>query len=355
MIPKIGHAPVASPRVHAQFLDFSLHMPYSLTKAPIPIETAQAIVYSHLGNQRRIAGFQELDEGFFSTAYQIDLEDGLRCVLKIAPPDSVKLLRYEKNILQAEVAVMRLARQQAGIPAPEIYSYDPTRSLLEREFFIMQFLPGVPFHKLKPQLGEAEQREIERAIGALTRRMNAITGESFGYFAESQARYASWRECFQDMLAGVLLDGREAGVDLPYSEIAALAQPLYPALDEVTESRLVHWDLWDGNVFVDPQALQVTGLIDFERALWGDPLMEFCFLPFPEGSAYRDGYAQDMLVTPGQQRRRILYNIYLYLIMVIECTYRQYDSDNHQEAWARAQLAGQMERLTRSRLDDLAA
>jgi len=40
----------------------------------------------------------------------------------------------------------------------------------------------------------------------------------------------------------------------------------------------------------------------------------------------------------------MLYNLYLYLIMVIEYTYRQYET-HEQENWARSMLAAGLERL----------
>ena len=45
-----------------------------------------------------------------------------------------------------------------------------------------------------------------------------------------------------------------------------------------------------------------------------------------------------------QQRRRALYNIYLYLIMIIECYYRRYENDK-QETWARGQLQRELDGL----------
>jgi len=37
-------------------------------------------------------------------------------------------------------------------------------------------------------------------------------------------------------------------------------------LDVVRTPRLIHFDLWDGNILVE--AGQITGLIDGERAFW---------------------------------------------------------------------------------------
>ncbi|MEW5869503.1 MAG: hypothetical protein AB1894_09520 [Chloroflexota bacterium] len=59
-----------------------------------------------------------------------------------------------------------------------------------------------------------------------------------------------------------------------------------------------------------------------------------------------EGYGVDLLATPGARIRRTLYNIYLWLIMIIECTYRQYETKD-QESWARGKLIEEVERLPR--------
>jgi hypothetical protein len=61
-----------------------------------------------------------------------------------------------------------------------------------------------------------------------------------------------------------------------------------------------------------------------------------------------EGYGRPMLDTPARRARRILYNIYFYLIVIIESYYRQYDTPDF-ERWGRRQLD-----LTLARLDELA-
>jgi aminoglycoside phosphotransferase (APT) family kinase protein len=148
------------------------------------------------------------------------------------------------------------------------------------------------------------------------------------------------------MLDDVLVDGIDAGVELPlpYDEIQDRVSPFYPVLDAGTAPQLVHWDLWDGNIFVDPDTRRINGIVDFERALWGDPLMECQFEFRGPQSAYAEGYGRPMFLTEADALRRILYNVYLYAIMVVECTYRRYDNDR-QERWARGKLADELARL----------
>jgi aminoglycoside phosphotransferase (APT) family kinase protein len=147
---------------------------------------------------------------------------------------------------------------------------------------------------------------------------------------------------FDDLLA----DGEARRVPLPldYAALRARVEAVTPVLDEVQTPQLVHWDLWDGNIFVDGPSGRITGIIDFERALWGDPLMEFQYRTLETTPAFRLGYGRSLLESPTAPARRTLYNLYLYLIMIIECSYRAYETDD-QEQWARQQLLAELARL----------
>jgi len=318
---------------------------YSLSKTSVPADALHKIVRHHFSG--RAARFiVELEDGLYNAAYRIELADGQVAILKVAPSDHVRVLRYEKEIMRAEVEMMRLVRAETAVPVPEIYVYDTSRQLIDNDFYLMAGIPGVPFNKLRKTLSEPEQAAIDRQAGDLTRQINALRGSAFGYVAQPERHAPTWRTAFERMLEGVLADGVDAQVELPlsYDEIRARVAPWTTVLDAVTLPQLVHWDLWDGNIFVDPEAHRINGIVDFERALWGDPLMEVQFEFRGPQSAYAEGYGTPMFSTPEDTIRRCLYNVYLYAIMVIECTYRRYDHDG-QERWARGKLAGEMARL----------
>jgi hypothetical protein len=112
-------------------------------------------------------------------------------------------------------------------------------------------------------------------------------------------------------------------------------------LEDVKEPALVDWDMWDGNIFVNPETKAITGIVDFERALWGDPLMEVNFGAFGLKPGLVHGYGVDLFVAPNAQICRALYNVYLWLIMVIECTFRQFETKD-QELWARQKLIDEL-------------
>lgn len=322
----------------------------SISKTQIAPATAAAIVERAFGADAALAELQELTEGFFNAAYLLRLAGGRRCVLKIAPPANVPVLRYERNIIYAEVATIELVRARTSVPAPAVLHFDDTCQLVGSPYFLMEYLPGVPLHHLRQRLSAAEQQPIDRAIGGYLREINAIGGAAFGYATPGAPRYACWKDAFLAMLDGVLADGQALGIALPrpYATLREQVARQAHALAPIGTPQLVHWDLWDGNIFVDPETRQISGVIDFERALWGDPLMEFQFRAPANLPELDDAYGRRMLETGPQRQRRLLYNIYLYLIMVIECTYRQYPTDD-QERWAREQLAQDLERLSAER------
>jgi len=291
----------------------------------------------------------ELTEGYFNAAYRLTLEDGLTCVLKVAPPDAVKVMRYEKSIMRTEVEVLRLVRADTEMPVPAVYGYDSSRQILPVDYFVMEVIHGVPLNTLRKALPGDTLAAIDRELGRLLRQMNRIEGRAFGYYAQPEFQFPTWRAAFPAMLEMVLADGEALNVPLPYELLRRGLERHFELLEAVEAPYLLHWDLWDGNVFVDPETQHITGIIDFERALWGDPLMEFGFREGKASAAFQEGYGVDLLDTPEALRRRSLYDVYLDLILIIEGAYRQY-GDNQQEVWARAKLDRELQflGLTRS-------
>lgn len=317
----------------------------SLSKTPVSFAAARQVAVQRLGRDDLI-DFQEMIDGYFNAAYRLTFAAGLNCVLKVAPLPGVRVLRYEQNILQTEVTALRLVKERTTVPVPAVLYADDSREILPTPYFVMEFIPGEALHKLRPTLPAEAQAQIDQQIGRCLRQMNQITSPSFGYPARPEERHSRWQIAFDRMLANLLQDGLEMDVRLPldYPVLRRRLASHYAVLDEVATPSLVHWDLWDGNIFIDPDTLHITGIIDFERALWADHLMECNFGAFGLNPAFLEGYGLALPYTPAQARRRALYNTYLYLVMVIECSSRQYPT-NDQETWARAQLERQLEEL----------
>lgn len=271
---------------------------------------------------------EELKEGWFNAAYALRLADGTEVVLKIAPPKGAEVMSYERNIMETEVSAMRLVRENPLIPVPKIHFHDATRDVCDADYFFMEKLKGASLAHVKPSLPPETRASLEFRTGEIVREINGFTGTWFGYPGNRELRSGSWRSAFLAIVDSVLEDGRRKGADYGHEidAIRAVVLKHAPALEVVATPRLVHWDAWDTNFFVENG--EVTGLLDFERALWADPLMEAQFSPlFGESSKnILRGYGKTSFSSEEERRCR-LYTLHLALVMQTECLYRSYDTD----------------------------
>ena len=270
----------------------------------------------------------EMTDGWFNAVYNVGLSDGRETVLKIAPPANARLMTYETNLIATEVGAMRLVRTNRAVPVPEIYAFDDTRTLCDAPYFFMEKLAGENLEHAKASLTQEAQARIRFEIGEIMRKINAFSGDYFGYPGNPELRAGDWRSAFLKIMDSVLADGQARGVDygIALPDLRGVIENHAPVLDEVRAPRLVHWDGWDMNFFVRDE--RITGLVDFERALWADPLMEAQFRPFG-GTFANDvfrGYGKSSF-TPSEERRCALYTLHLGLVMITECAYRNYDTD----------------------------
>jgi len=315
----------------------------SISKTPIKRDLAEAIVGDAFGAVT-VQAFDELRDGWFNAAYAITLADGRRVVLKVAPPPSVEILSYERDIIRAEVEALRLVRAHTKAPVPEVLWFDDTCGHANSPLFLMTFVPGVSLLAARAEIDEARQAMIDRDLGRHLRAINGIRGGHFGRLASSAPRHASWRDAFTELWSGLLDDGRRKAVDLPvpYDAVFEAFEAAAPACDDVAEPVLVYWDLWDGNVLVDPVTAKLAGMLDLERALWADPLMESQFAPHELRPELLAAYGPIDRDSSSARCRRAAYTLYLHVVMAIEGAYRQYPDDFIGD-WARSQLAADVD------------
>ncbi|GGX43800.1 phosphotransferase family protein [Streptomyces chartreusis] len=309
----------------------------SLTKRHLSPEDLDALLLGSLGSGCRLEA--ELTDGWFNTAYRVRLDDGRRAVVKVAPLPDTSVLRYERGILATEAMVYRrIARLPGGgVPTPELLHAG-------EEFIAVSVLDGTPWDKAGDGLPASTQRALRRELGAVAARLHTLAPEDgrFGYpAAESALSAPDWRTAFTAMVEALLDDAERwrSPLGVPPADIRTLLAEGTDALDEVTEPRLVHSDLWPGNIFIDAgdsdRRPRITGLIDHERAFWGDPAAELVSLAYggPTGpdSDLVAGYTEAggaLHFTPALRHRLALYHLYLGLLLVVECGPRGYGPDH---------------------------
>ncbi len=258
-----------------------------------------------------------LGEATYNTAYRLQLTGGDRLVLKIAPDPTAPGLTYEKNLMRTEAEFYR--RASGVVPVPTVVHADFTRQILDSDFLLMTELPGDNWYSQAAQLEDDDKKRLRTELGRLVAALHDLDGPEFGY--PNGRRSASWRLAFTGMLEDLIADTEHYGPPLPRSlkEITTLLFAHLGALDDVATPRLVHFDLWAGNILVKDGA--ITGIVDGERAFWGDPLADMAslalFLRIEDDVDFLTGYGE--LDRSGPAMRRLaLYRCYLYLIMLAE-------------------------------------
>lgn len=297
----------------------------SLTKFRQTSTTIQAMVKHifQMNIHEHEEAIKELTTGWFNVAYEILLVDGRSVILKIAPNPNVSVMTYERGMMTSEVEWMRKV-SAIGIPCPLVLGYDNSHTICPADYFFMTKLPGQNLEHCKEHIPPNVLNQIHFQIGQWTQKWHSITHESyFGYPHQTNLQDMTWRGAYLKMLFAVLEDGIRNQVDIgfDYDNLKALIVEISEPLDDVKTPHFIHWDVWDSNVFVENN--RVTGILDFERGFWGDPLAEALFrMKHPDQLA---GYGQTIF-TQSEQERMHLYDLYLYLIMVIEDSYRHYDT-----------------------------
>lgn len=255
------------------------------------------------------ASSEELTEGTFNTVYRIGRPDG-DLILKLSPDPDAPGLTYEQDLIHTEAEFYRAALGKA--PVPEVVHEG-------EDYLLMTALPGTTLQSAGAAAG------VRGELGGIVASLHEVTGTGFGY--PQKGLVQRWSEAFLSMVDDVLGDAERYAVRLPRpaEQVWQAALDRKELLDDVHTPRLIHFDLWDGNVLVEDG--RITGLVDGERAFWGDPVAEFVSLSLL-GTLDEEllaGYGADV-----DREKLSLYRVYLYLIMLVEGTPRGYTGARHE-------------------------
>lgn len=323
----------------------------------------------------QVAGWEALGGGEFAAVARVSLRDGRELVVKVGPPPAVPLLAYEHGMIGAEARYLtRLSHEAPDVPVARVLAHGADGAELGDvggEWMAVSLLPGRPLYQHLDAARDAGERDpsgpVRAAVGAACARVHTLTSTdgAYGYDDAVRPRGASWPETFTAMIEALLADAAawDLALPVPNERIRTLIRRHRGVLAQVQRPALVHFDLWDGNVLADhgpDGTLELTGLVDGERFLYGDPLIDFVSTalfrriesepehPFVTG--YRAATGQEPRpFTDGELRRLALYRLHLYLLMYVEMPSRgkKPGAPEHAERWERlvAALLGEIELL----------
>jgi fructosamine-3-kinase len=229
-------------------------------------------------------------------------------------------------MMRQEPELHTLIRTETDIPVAVIRGYDFGRTRLDRDYVVMAVLPGKPLSDA-PGLTRSMFRRALFQVGEYLRELHALTAtdhfanEHYGYLGihrpmESQPNWGAafrvmWNKLLDDVVAcgGYTEEEAQAMRDLLELHFDHFDRPVSPSL--------LHMDIWSQNILIDETG-NVTGLVDFDRALWGDVEIEFAVLDYCGISepSFWEGYGipRDES-TPAMIRRQfyLLYEVQKYI------------------------------------------
>lgn len=291
-----------------------------------------------------VCSVQSLTGGLFNTTYLVETVKCGRVILRVGPVNRHLLMPFEHRLMEAEEYVYALCARY-GVPASQIIAVDTSKRLIDRDFMFVRYIPSKPMSEilLEPQ----EKAGICRDIGAATAKLHGIKAPRFGRIAEVKegGGFTLWSEA----LLHELYEWERVGVpaalfgEMEHVRIRQLFQKAVPYLDEIKEPRLVHADLWTGNILIltDTSKPQFAAIIDADRAIWGDPDFDFSSIRWTYTEEnFWEGYGRRLSQSAADQIRRGIYTLLnrLWNTYVYSCEYNQPENAIAEQSEARNQM-----------------
>ena len=282
-------------------------------------ETLAQLVVTHVEADPNSLRFAPLRTGKHNASFWVNSDRG-RFVLRIAPPDEIGFLFYECLMMRQEPDLHALIRANTTLPVAEIVGYAFDRAQIDRDYVLMAALPGTPLSDV-PDLTPARFGRVLGQVGAYLRELHTLTAPqclgvaAHGYLGvhKPMAPQASWAAAFHVMWNKLLDDVVACGSYSPQEAQAMrdLLERYIEHFDRPVVPRLLHMDVWSQNILINGSG-DVTGLVDFDRALWGDVEIEFAVLDYCGISepAFWEGYGAPRDTSPEAMIRRQFYLLY---------------------------------------------
>jgi aminoglycoside phosphotransferase (APT) family kinase protein len=251
-----------------------------------------------------------LKGGLFNTTYKLTLYSPYHeLILRVGPVNEEYLLPFELNLMNAESRVYDLLAQK-HIPCPTVLVCDSTKSIINRDYMITEFIRSVPLSD--ETIPEDAKTVLYEQIGERTAMMHSIVGSKFGRVSDIQRNggYDSWGDF---LLAQAIEIGEKCCEYNVFdndtvNRIIGIYENNSWLYKNITIPRLVHSDLWAGNVLVRLNNMknkyELAAIIDADRALFGDIDFEFAS-PWIINESFIKGYGDNAKHSDANQQIKV--------------------------------------------------
>lgn len=212
--------------------------------------------------------------------------------------------------------VVRAAQQ--GLPVPKLIALDTSQEILPYSYMILSRIAGQTMHSVWPELPVSQQQSFIDEAAHLLSRMHEIQLPAFGNVPGTGTVYAQWADYVSATLEAHIWKAQACCVmdDKTADHIRGRAADLLPVLEMGDYPALVHADFHLGNLLTDGH--RITGIIDFEWAIAGDPEWDLID-PFSLSGAWEgfsNAYWKLRPPTATFPTKQILYRLWKHMELV---------------------------------------
>lgn len=277
--------------------------------------------------RKEIEQIKKIETGHFNDTYLITLQEKVlkmerrevnsnQLILRIAPPDEAGFLFYEQNMMKQEPKIHKIVHDLTQIPLPRIYVFDENRKFIDRNFLLMEKLEGTALSRAY-WIDFEKRKKILEEVGENLQEVHSIHAKRYGYLGphHPMSPQSSWWAAFSVMWRKIIQGVYNCGFykDKEKDHYIALLEKKKGHFDarKHIPSSLLHMDIWGQNILVNEKGI-ITGIVDWDRALWGDPEIEFAVLDYCGISepSFWDGYGGHRETDESSKIRDLFYLLY---------------------------------------------
>ncbi|MHA7154951.1 phosphotransferase family protein [Arthrobacter sp. TMN-50] len=263
---------------------------------PLSDEELQAVLHQAFPRGPAPSAVHELSGGRYNTTYRLDRQGAASLILRVAP-EQRRQSRLEHQLLRNEYASIPLLAS-VGHLMPVVVRADFTQLTITRDYLIQSHLPGVPASQSLKLYTADQQLDFWFQLGQVLAEIHSQAGNRFGPVKGDQ--YDRWSDSLTATFHAIAADLADADLDASdIQKVIQLIEVHRPAIDKWVVPRLLHGDLWIGNVMLeaDGPKPRIVGIFDCDRITWGDPESDWTLFllrtrPIEVQQAFRRGYGR---------------------------------------------------------------
>ncbi len=265
------------------------------------------------GSDAKLESVAPLAGGSINTTLALTLADSRQAVLKITP--------HRVSHVHSDEAWQLALLSQAGLPVPQVYHYKVGSLDDPFSYILMEYVQGVDLAAAKADCSAEDFDALQEELARYVLLLHGRTHSHFQRALRSEAKqFENWPQCFRDIFDPIWLDVEKSGL-LPV-KCRKLVNRLHERLEAFISHgdcpRLVHWDLWSGNLKVrkgEDDRWHVAAFLD-PHCKYGHVEAELAYLDLFKTTtpAFMKAYQQTRKLTPEyHQVRKPVYQLYSLL------------------------------------------